>query len=381
MLHDEIKRRTALFKNYNGDITKYNKAMDEQKKPHVPRIIVIVDEVQELCANNDGDTDDWNPADRIGRLAERCRFAGIHFVLIAQNLAANGYQLSSKYLPSAHGNVAFSMDLTAFSETFSTPVLKDVSSEINKLQVGTSYVRLHDKRAKVRFAFTHDLSKYFETIRNKCAAHENHDRFNGIKTKVIGEVSKLLLDTRITEFWNNGNGSNYHTIISNLSESNTNLNTQTAIIGENSYSLDPLNIDFSSGKQSSTLILGSSKKIGTSIIKSIVKSLRKAENTLYVFNLDKSTDYEVPHQLESGDNPLTCYCNTYSQIDSTLWLESQSQFGNRFEYIYREYLNRKERDQQSTKKEYFTPIYLFINHISKLNDYFSQQELFEYHSS
>jgi hypothetical protein len=97
-----------------------------------------------------------------------------------------------------------------------------------------------------------------------------------------------------------------------------------------------------------------------------------------VFNLDKSTDYGAPHQLESGDNPLTCYCNTYSQIDSTLWLESQSQFGNRFEYIYREYLNRKERDQQSTKKEYFTPIYLFINHISKLNDYFSQQELFEY---
>ena len=104
------------------------------------------------------------------------------------------------------------------------------------------------------------------------------------------------------------------------------------------------------------------------------KSSFKSVNKEF-FNCDKNTEYGLSEKLKNGNNPLTCYCKTH-QKDGKLLLEAQSKIGDRLEALYKEYIKRKQMDQDTEERQDFEPIYLFLNHMSKLNDFFSNERLF-----
>lgn len=82
----EMERRYDLFSHtgtrniegYNGHVTKHNNETDE-KQPHLPYIVVIVDELADLMMVASSDVED-----SITRLAQMARAAGIHLIIATQ---------------------------------------------------------------------------------------------------------------------------------------------------------------------------------------------------------------------------------------------------------------------------------------------------------
>ncbi len=363
MILNEVKKREKLFSGYK-DIHQYNKHMDKLGRPHIPHVIVIVDEAQELAANKDLDGYSDNVSILNGLIREtssKIRAFGFHLVLIAQNLSSGNSSFISSYLPSARGRIAFSLDENALAEASFGTAFYNVKDEISRLSAGTAYIGIEDNLYKTRFAYASSFDSYFEEIREKYSA------FSNLKTRIVGETSKLYSFTNIPYF-----GKNYHQIISELT--NCDNYNQTAIIGENSYSLEPMKIDFNPDKKSSILIVGDSNKISTSIMKSIVKSLYCADNDIYVINGDKTNYIDELNGMRLG-NPLTKFCQSNEKLSSKLLpVKNMNLF---FEKIYKEYLRRREESASSIDEIIFKPIYILLNDIAKFDSFSNDITLFE----
>lgn len=76
----EMERRFVLFSEYGvRDIMGYNKAIDTATTQKLPRIVMVVDEVADLMQYNKSEIEQ-----RIQKLAQKARAAGIHLVLATQ---------------------------------------------------------------------------------------------------------------------------------------------------------------------------------------------------------------------------------------------------------------------------------------------------------
>lgn len=76
----EMERRFSMFAEYGvRDIVGYNKAIDTETTQKLPRIVLVVDEVADLMQYNKSEIEQ-----RIQRLAQKARAAGIHLVLATQ---------------------------------------------------------------------------------------------------------------------------------------------------------------------------------------------------------------------------------------------------------------------------------------------------------
>lgn len=82
---NEMERRYSLFKEraLQGflvrDIDEYNKSIENLDEEKIPRIVIIVDELADLMSMNKNELQD-----RVQRLAQKSRAAGIHLVLATQ---------------------------------------------------------------------------------------------------------------------------------------------------------------------------------------------------------------------------------------------------------------------------------------------------------
>jgi DNA segregation ATPase FtsK/SpoIIIE, S-DNA-T family len=113
----EKERRNFLFSRYSGrgvnDLTSYRKNVPEGE--HLPRILLLVDEYQELF---EGDRDGV-ASSQLLQLAQQGRSAGIHMLLASQRFGAPGMLNQSAILGNFHLRLAMQMttaDIQALTE-------------------------------------------------------------------------------------------------------------------------------------------------------------------------------------------------------------------------------------------------------------------------
>ena len=114
------------------------------------------------------------------------------------------------------------------------------------------------KKAKMAYASAEEFDNYFEEIRAK---YKNYD----YNTLIIGSKKKLTSTEIVPSL-----RKSYSEIINRLKPK---FNKVSAILGENTYLLDPIKVDFSIDESSSVLFLGSDKNIASSLCSSVALSL------------------------------------------------------------------------------------------------------------
>ncbi len=80
---NEQKKRLELFKNYDNckSLAKFNALMDKQGKPHLPRLIVIIDETVEMLKDGGDPARVERIIEKCGKIVEQGRSSGVHIVL------------------------------------------------------------------------------------------------------------------------------------------------------------------------------------------------------------------------------------------------------------------------------------------------------------
>lgn len=354
MLESECERRNKIFaKEGCRDLYDYNEKRDACNQKHMPHIIVLIDEAQDLAQSDDYDIQ-AELRKSIQGLSDKIRSSGIHLVLIAQNISNDKCGLLSYFILQAAGRVAFQLDEKAVTDADFGSGFRERREEFPLLANGTAYVSISGVMQKVRFAFTEDKHQYFNEIKLLYSDYKTNLKIVG-KTDLLGPQSKsITLDK------------SYESILSTCD--NRDSFVQSAVVGENTYSLEPFRIRFSTNEPSSLLIYGGRNHIATSIMKSIVVSLSGyTKNQIRVFNGDVNVEESSGEEF----NFLTKYCTDSKNL--CLKIFPKNKFEEELTRIYSDvFLSRKEEAASLLRSISFEPVFLLVNDASSISDFASQ---------
>lgn len=183
-LLNEQSRRNALFKKEKGckNLVDYNRIHEK----HLPRIIVVIDEVQKLFKE---DSSDYGRSDRLsGYLAQivrEGRSAGLHVVLASQDASRKMMTCVGKFVP---GRFCFGAAYEDAENILSRENAKRVVAECTK--PGIALVS-HDsgviaKKVKIAYHDGHEIF-YAEAVRKKWKDYP-------IDVAVVGEDGPLFIE-------------------------------------------------------------------------------------------------------------------------------------------------------------------------------------------
>ena len=289
MIQSEMTNRKEQFKKYSGcsDIYTFNQIAERRKENKMPRIIILIDEIQELM-NCEYQSDIIR---ELISISNRIRAFGLHLIMIAQNLSDGKNNLLQEVLSQVNGRICFRIDNedtlrnSSIGESFTNRF-----SEIKNLGQGEIYLKFGnmDEPQKLQLAYVPPTSfenVYFPTIRSK---------YNiPAKTRIIGETSKLMLDT-----YSNYLQKRYSNVLGDIQRSKQ----LDIVLGENAYTHEPLVLSLSEKQNSSICFIGSNKEISNSLIVSTLISLAKKEIIAYVFNGDSSSMVkDIVHKLDNDN--------------------------------------------------------------------------------
>ena len=252
MLLDEMERRNGLFKKNNfSDVYSYNlfaKEHPEKNLEYLPRIIICIDEIQELFV----DEQSHQLAQLIGRISSRMRVCGMHFVFISQNLSMDKTPyLVDAFLKHANGRVCFriSAEDTARNSHYPDEFIER-DSELRTLSTCAAYVSYGPgtiKKVNVCRCTDELFKKYFSEIRKTYSEYE-------CKTLIIGSRKRLSLNTLITSV-----NKKYLEYILDLKDK------YSLVLAENTYTLQPVELKITPNNNSSLFCLGSDNIMMSSI--------------------------------------------------------------------------------------------------------------------
>ena len=138
----------------------------------------------------------------------------------------------------------------------------------------------------------------------------------------------------------------------------------SAILGENTYLLDPIKVDFSIDESSSVLFLGSDKNIASSLCSSAALSLIHQGVTTHLFNGDRS--YSVTEMGERVEHPFMYLCNNSEKDNAKV--HKTSELLSVLSGLYSEYLHREKLyNDESDECDSFEPIVTIINDAFAIN--------------
>lgn len=332
MISEEMDRRSRAFNEYFVDnIIDYNRiAAKTDTLEYFPRVIIAIDEVQEIFREENASV----LQKLISSISTRMRSAGLHFVMVAQNLCeGKSYILKEAFLPSASGKVCFRVAQNIARDSGFPKEFSQRNQEITELKTGEAYISYGEgtiRKVKMAYASPEDMAgKYFAQIRAK------YPEYAEMRPLVIGCKQRLSIKDRLQK-----SNSSYFDEIAKLKPDH---GTYSTIIGEDAYRMEPLFIRFSQYNNSAVMLLGNDKELSSSLCASIAGSLIRQGACVHLFNGDKAKiqykDQVVPH-------PFMSICqNTSGQANAHNY--KLSDFDSVLTKLYTEYLRRKCEVQKS----------------------------------
>ena len=346
ILLGEINRRNDLFKSVGKNkIDDYNNWVVQSgisgQYEFLPRIIVVIDEAQTmLSAEGELKTQIFG---LIKEITTKSRSSGIHFTMFAQDLN-DGMSLKDSFVGHINGRVTFKLDADKTREAGFGELFTENSSQIEQLDRGETYFTYSKKTIeKVKITFTDDFAGYFAKIVERYPT----------KAQIlkIGE-SELLSPNTVS--------SKHERQFEQYIAENRAGEEQRCAVGEDCYTLDPVQFTFSRKTNCACAFYGSEPVMASSLMTSLLLQLNKPQNALYIAD-GKFDDEELPfatacRELKSRNAEN---CKVYGRAkDIDLMIKE----------IWQEYTLRQRDREEGVAREY-QPTFVFINDIESFEKY------------
>ena len=322
-LISEKERRNELIKaSGSADIAGYN-AKNEKK---MPRIIVIVDECQNLFASD-------ILAAKCEKLAREGRSSGIHLVLASQDAKLNMMQHAGKFIDGRF--------------CFFTPEISDAAQVIN-----------HEYTKTLNIDVPKGSGLAYMSLENGSNCKKIQIAFHG------GDKSgnKAVYNGKIREKWSSypvqliKAGENGPLMLNSYSEMHNPLmldSSMRANIGENYVDHSMFNIDFSKDTSHSVLMLGDDEKPYSDILTSVISSALSMGGKVTLID-------------ESFDQSLSKFFGSHPRVTSV----GKRGYLSTLAEVYAEY----ERRNEDFRAKY-EPYFFVINSLYRIDDYCTDKKL------
>ena len=315
----EKERRNDLFKSCGtADIAGYN-AKSEKK---IPRIIVIVDECQNLFASD-------ILAEKCEKLAREGRSSGIHLVLASQDAKRNMMQHAGKFIDGRF--CFFTPDSNDAAQLISSTYTKSLANDVPKGS-GLAWMSLENGENcnKIQIAFhggdkTGNKNEYNRQIREKWKK-VNY----GIHLIKAGEKTPLMLHK-----------------YSNSDNPLLCPAPMIANIGENYFDHSTFGINFSKEASHSVLILGDDEKPSSDILTSLITCAISMGGKIKLID-------------ESMNLSLSSFFASHPSVNAY----TKDEYLNVLKDVYDEF----ERRKQDFRSKY-SPLFFIINCLHRIDDY------------
>lgn len=391
MILEEMERRSKAFNDsFTNNIVEYNEKADATGAEHFPRIIIAIDEVQEIFREDNAS----ELQKLISSISARMRSAGMHFVMVAQNLSeGKSYMLKDAFLPSATGRVCFRVAPDIPRDSGYEDEFIQRRQEIAELKAGEAYVSYGKdtiKKVKMAYVSPKDMSeRYFADI---C---EMYPEYSDQRPLVIGSKKRLsitsmlqgskmaeqikkknTLESIMKQFVKSptkqGIDNNYLLEMESIHSMN---GFYEALIGEDVYRMSPWKIKFSQHENSSVLLLGSDKRIASSLCASVAVSLIRQNVKVHLFNGDRT---KITEGGEPMPHPFMYVCqNIAASGNIQVSNHRLDQLKDVLKETFSEYLKRQALVQKADDEDpEFGPLFIVINDLFGIES-FSNNDIIE----
>lgn len=347
ILNDEMQSRLDMFNDIGNqygvklsNVLEYNQFIKKEgiNCPYYPRIVLMVDEAQELFRDSADGTSDELPKQigtYINRLVSLGRSSGIHMAMFAQNLdSQKTYILKDSFINQLKCKVCFRLSSSSVTNSGFKGEFDRRKDEIESLGTGEIYLSLSNteiKKCRVAYASGAHLIQYLGDVVKKYSDYKSEVLKIGVTNQLspldtIPHMEQRYIDKVLSAYTKNGK--------------------MVCSVGEDAYSLKPVNIVFESTKISSAFLVGNSRGVAMSIFASLLLGVNKIGCDIRICNGMQREDSLYNTVLRSNAVNVTPY-NLFD-IDKCV--------GD----VYIEYKKRKKAEEQTGNYD-STPIVLFLN--------------------
>lgn len=359
MVLEEMERRTKAFNRcFTDNIIEYNQKAIKDGLEYFPRIIIAIDEVQEIFREDNASV----LQKLISSISTRMRSAGMHFVMVAQNLSeGKSYMLKDAFMPSATGRICFRVSQDIPRDSGFEDEFIQRKQEISELKTGEAYVSYGKdtiKKVKMAFISPKDMSeKVFAEIRNK------YPEYSNLKPRVIGSKARLTVVSS-----RQGAKDTYYDVLAGLKARN---GIYDIVLGEDVYRMSPFHVQFSQHENSSVLLLGSDKNMAASLCTSVAVSLMRQQIEVHLFNGDRT---RTTDGYDSTPHSFMYLCQTLSTSNSMMKSHRLDQLKDVLSDVYSEYLKRQKIVQKADFEDpTFSPIAIVVNDLFGIESFISNE--------
>lgn len=394
MILEEMERRSKMFNDsFTNNIVEYNEKAETTGAEHLPRILIAIDEVQEIFREDNAS----EVQKLISSISARMRSAGMHFVMVAQNLSeGKSYMLKDAFLPSATGRVCFRVAPDIPRDSGYEDEFIQRRQEIAELKAGEAYVSYGKdtiKKVKMAYVSPQDMSERYFTDICKMYPDYSNQRPLVIGSKKRLSIISMLQGVKAAEQVKKKNifdgimkhfaksapkqdmDNNYLLEMENIHVMH---DSYEALIGEDVYRMSPWKIKFSQHENSSALLLGSDKRIASSLCASVAVSLIRQNVEVHLFNGDRT---KISEGGEPLPHPFMYVCqNIASSGNNKVCNHRLDQLKDVLKDTYSEYLKRQAMVQKADDEApVFAPLFIVINDLFGIES-FSNNDIIESNS-
>ena len=314
-------------------------ARNDNKYKIMPRIVFIIDEMQEVFSNPDTDPElKKYIKDLIAILVNKGRSSGIHLFIVTQAGEENKIGELKQFVDQAVGQILFEQTVPS---GFYRNIVSERRDTVVRLETGHFVLCMNeDSIIEARSAYVdvkniENLRKYFNLIierypKDSCQLE-------------IGDSTPLTLSSK---------SKIHRKSFGELVKSNK--STSAFIIGENFITLQNETMKFAADKNQNAYLVGQNNLVSQSILSSLFLQAAASKKEVYAIDNDKRREFAYSNLVRSCDLQNV----TKPTIDELCRV------------LYRKLLLREKKKQESDDFDdvEFEPIYVFINAIDEIGD-------------